>query len=125
MRYLLIGGSAFVVEYALFLLLMRFLHGHYVLVAAQTLSFCGGLIVSFMGNRIFTFRHAAQDYRHSGQHQFVLYATLATANLIITNLFISILVDAVMITPPVAKLVIMAAVAGWNFIIFSKYIFKT
>ena len=125
LRYILVGGSAFVTEYLLFILLMHALTVNGKLTYAQTLSFMGGLVVSFMGNRSITFSHHDAEYKHTRMNQFSKYVVLALINLLVTNVLIYVLVNSAGILPFVAKIEVMVAVACWNFVIFKKLIFIT
>ena len=118
-RYLGIGLTAFLIEYAVFTLLIYL--GTFLLVA-QTVSFCVGLIVSFMGNRTLTFKGSA--YTHSRSAQFWRYLTLALFNIVFSNGLIYALVEQFGIEPLLSKVIVMIVIVCWNYIIFSKIIFR-
>lgn len=123
-KYILTGILAFMAEYGSFLLL-AYVFSVKLLAISQTLSFCLGLLVSFLGSRQFTFREADRSYKMSKQIQLAGYATLAIVNLLVSNLMIYSLVHQFMAPSWIAKVITMGAVALWNFIIFKKLIFKT
>lgn len=123
--YGVVGVLAFAVEYASFLLLIKVISGSYALSAAQTLSFGLGLVVSFTGSRLFTFKSKGAAYAHSVTKQIGSYAVLAITNLVITNIAIYSLVHYLLFIPFVAKLLVMCMVIVWNFLIFQKIIFKS
>lgn len=120
-RYLGVGVSAFIVEYLMFVALNS---AGQALLVSQTLSFMGGLIVSFTGNRKLTFGGRATDYALSGSSQMGRYLVLALINLALSNLTIYILVDGIGIHALFAKVLVMGAVVAWNFVIFNKIIFR-
>ena len=72
-RYLAVGGSAFVTEYLLFLILYSVIGAQVYL--SNTISFLAGLIISFTLNRGWSFKGNA--YHHKRHHQLMMYATLA------------------------------------------------
>lgn len=123
-RYLFVGGLAFTVEYSSFLLIV-FIFSDSFLIVAQTLSFCLGLLTSFMGSQKFTFKHDTKPYYYSKKAQFVSYLSLATANLVVTNIIINLLVGPFDWAPWLAKIATMLSVVVWNYIIFNKFIFRT
>lgn len=123
--YVLVGALAFAIEYASFLLLIRWISGSYALSVAQTISFSLGLIVSFTGSRLFTFKGKDMTYAHSVSRQLGSYILLAVINLAITNLVIYGLVHYLLFIPFIAKLLVMCMVVVWNFLIFQKIIFKS
>lgn len=120
-RYLGVGASAFIVEYLMFVALNG---AGQVLLVSQTLSFMGGLIVSFTGNRKLTFGGKDTNYALSGSSQMGRYLALALVNLVLSNLVIYFLVDSIGIHALFAKALVMGAVVVWNFVIFNKIIFR-
>lgn len=120
-RYLVVGLTAFFTEYLVFVIMNS---GEFTLLASQTVSFCCGLLISFIGNRTFTFGEKDTQYKLSGTSQLWRYATLALINLALSNVVIHFLVIDVTLHPLFAKMLVMAAVVMWNFIVFNKIIFR-
>lgn len=118
-KYLLAGGSAFTTEYILFFLLFSVLSAQ--VYVANSLSFCGGLIVSFTLNRGWAFK--SDDFHHRGHHQLVMYVCLAICNLLLTNVIIGLL-KKFHIDPLVGKIAAMLFIVVWNFFIFRLVIFR-
>lgn len=120
LHYAFAGGAAFTVEYAAFLAI------YYILSVppelANIVSFALGLITSFTLNKLWVFGHQEQDV--NGKSQAALYALLALVNLALTTLGIHLLVEHD-VPAFIAKLVLIVLVAGWNFIIFRKIIFRS
>ncbi len=122
LRYLFVGGTAFAVEYSTFALLNAI--GSNINVA-QSLSFLCGLAVSFLGNRLFAFRNmTTHDYVHDTHKQSFYFLMLGITNLLVSNLLIAILAGSFLLHPLIAKIIVVALVAIWNFILFKKVIFK-
>ena len=119
--YILIGAAAFLTEYVSFLLIITALSK---LLVAQSISFLLGLIVSFFGNRNITFMNR-DSYVLSGHSQLWRYVLLALCNLLLTNVLIYLLVNKANINPVIAKVLVMGSVVAWNYLIFSKVIFRT
>jgi putative flippase GtrA len=116
LKFLLSGGTAAAVEYAVFLTLHKV--GMWLLLA-NALSFMCGLVVSFTLNKHWVFSHKGAATR-----QFIMYLTLALANLCISSGLIYLLVHSVELPAQLAKLCVMALVACWNYVIFRNIIFK-
>ena len=123
--YVFVGGSAFVVEYGVFYVINDHSGSLFKLnlFAAQTISFCCGLLVSFFGNKLITFSHT-RDRSKKSANQFAQYASLAVINLLLTNVLIYLLVSGASIPALFAKVMVMALIVSWNFVIFKKIIFK-
>lgn len=117
----MIGTLAFVAEYISFFLLIS---ATPQLLVAQSLSFLIGLAVSFHGNRSLTFNQS-DSYKLGGRSQLWRYLLLALFNLLLTNVLIYSIVNHLVIDPVFAKLFVMGLVVAWNYLIFSKFIFKT
>lgn len=117
LRFLVSGGLAALTEYASFLLLHSALRGG-LLVLSQSLSFMAGFIVSFILNRNWVFTSSGKV-----KSQLVRYAILASINLALTNALLWVLIEKAHIVYWVAKFVIMAMVATWNYVLFSRLIF--
>ena len=119
--YIAVGISAFLAEYFAFILLNAM---EQVLIISQTLSFVCGLIISFTGNQKLTFGGKDVNYALSGASQMWRYLLLAVINLALSNVMIHVLVDGMGIGALVAKVLVMASVVAWNFVIFNKIIFR-
>ncbi len=117
-KFLVSGGTAAVVEYSVFLLLLDVLHVH--ILAANLISFFCGLVTSFVLNRKWVFKSD-----NSIRSDFLRYFILAVINSSLSSLIIAFLVSGIGIIPYVAKLIVMITIAIWNYVIFSKFIFKT
>jgi len=117
-KYLIVGVTAFVTEYGVFFLLYQ--TTHFQLYVANSLSFICGLIVSFIFNRLWTFREGV--FTKSTSKQITIYVILATFNLLMINVIVGILKH-LGIDPRVGKLVGQITVVTWNFIIYRKIVF--
>ena len=116
-RFLLSGGSA-AVEYAIFLLLQTQLGANWLLLN-KSVSFTGGFIVSFMLNRHWVFRSEG-----AWGGELARYGLLAAINLVLGNVAISLLAGPLGVPPLLAKLIVMVMVASWNYVIFSRLVFR-
>lgn len=123
LNYLIIGGTAFGVEYTAFIALQAL---SIDLLISQAASFSMGLLVSFLGNRFITFSTGdRENYYLNKKAQFGLYLTLAGCNLVLSTVIIYVLVNHLLIIPAVAKIIVMAMIVSWNYLIFNKIIFRS
>lgn len=118
-RYLIVGGSAFAVEYLSFYLFFH--EAKWQIYAANSLSFCLGLIISFTFNRNWTFKKA--NFKKRTHHQITLYFVLAAFNLAMINIVVGIL-KIVGLDPRIGKFLAMLMIVTWNFLIFRNFIFS-
>ncbi len=118
-KYLVVGVSAFVVEYLTFLVLYKAVL--MPVIVSNGLSFLTGLLTSFSLNRIWTFN--AKQHQHTKSRQLQMYVLLAAVNLLLTILLVQVFI-AIGIAPGISKLVAMVATSCWNFVLFKLAIFK-
>lgn len=117
MKFIFTGGTAAGVEYIVFLGLHFFLGPSWIFLS-QTISFLCGFLVSFLLNRSWVFSNKTNT-----RLQLVKYTILACFNLVLTNGILWILVDKIGVHYLVAKIIVMAMVATWNYFFFSRLIF--
>lgn len=120
-RYLLVGSGAFLVEYVSFYILYNSLSAK--VVAANSLSFIAGLLFSFSFNRQWAFKKYEYNYQKNLSHQFSIYLGLAIFNLLASNVIVVVL-QQLSVNPLLGKIVAIAFIAAWNFVLFRKIIFK-
>ena len=101
-----------------FILLQMTLGKSWVL-ASQTVSFACGFIVSFLLNRSWVFRSSGDM-----KPELLKYILVAGINLFAGNLAILFLTGPAELNQYVSKLLVMMFIAGWNYLIFSKLVFK-
>ncbi|MDA5337636.1 GtrA family protein [Stenotrophomonas maltophilia] len=101
-------------------LLLQYTQGAHFLLASQTISFACGFVVSFLLNRSWVFRSEG-----GAGGELLRYALLAAINLVASNGALAIMVNGLGLPPPTAKFLVMGMVAAWNYLIFSRLIFRT
>lgn len=117
-KYLIAGGSAFLLEYLTFIILNG-ISGFLVL--ANIVSFAVGFFFSFILHRKWTF---SGQQHHNTHTQLFFYLLLALVNIILTSFLIGGMVNILYIPASIAKLLCMGLVIVWNFVLLNKMIFK-
>ena len=117
--YLISGLGAFTVEFSVFNLLDVVFNTN--LLVANSVSFFTGLITSYSLNEYFVFKKT--DFAMNAVARKGSYLILAGINLLLTNAFIWMFVH-FGLNNAVAKLMTMGLVVIWNYLVFSKFIFK-
>jgi len=118
-RYAVSGVLAFITEYVSFYIMFE--HFHVMLLLANGLSFCFGLLVAFLLNRIWVF--GSHEYSKKTAHQFGSYVTLALINLFLTLGIVSLLKQ-LGVDPVVGKFIAMVITSSWNFLLLKFIIFR-
>lgn len=113
------GGVTFVTEYIIFVLLFSVISINVLI--ANTAAFVCGILISFMLNRGWSFKKSA--FKHSKATQSILYIALAVTNLGLTSIALTTF-NFLGVREEVTKILMMCAIALWNFIIFSRVIFR-
>jgi putative flippase GtrA len=116
-RYLVTGGLSALLEYGLFLLLACVVEANLTL--SNAISSYSGFLLSFGLNRVWSFQS-----RSGLLQQFISTNLLLLANIAITSTLLHLMVHGLSVPSPIAKMVLMALVCVWNYVIFKFIIFR-
>jgi len=129
-RYILIGGSAVIVDFAVFEVLLLLLGKDNTISLfstviepekiANTIAVITGFIYSFILNRTWAFKSKDNILR-----QLVLMIILLIINTLISNEAISFMGRSIGIPFVIAKPVMQVLVAVWNYFIYDKIIYRS
>ena len=117
-RYLITGFTAFGIEYALYVMLLKWAGLHYIL--ASVIVYALVFWFSFLVNRIWSFKSKGNIKR-----QFIQYGALFAFNLVVSNIFLmKLFTDVFGISELISPFLKMACVVCWNFLIYKCIIYK-
>lgn len=129
-RYALVGGSAVIVDFAVFEIILiitgannritLFSHSIAPEKTANTAAVIIGFIYSFILNRTWAFKS-----KDNAVKQMIFMIILLALNTFISNEAISFMGRAIGIPFVIAKPVMQAAVALWNYFIYDKIIYRS
>jgi putative flippase GtrA len=110
-RYLFVGGLAFLCDFSLLFLITHFLHVHYLLSAM--ISFIVGLIVNYYLSSIWVF-----DQRRvkNLSVEFLIFSLIGLVGLGLNEIFMYLLTDVVSINYLLSKGITTGLVLIWNFV---------
>jgi putative flippase GtrA len=117
LKFLLFGGIAAAVELLTFVVFCWFLEVY----LAALFSFLCGLGLSFIFNKVFVFQSTAQSKLSAGR-ELIYFACLGAFNSQISSLATTAL--SLVIPSVAAKVITMAFIAAWNYLIMGKVIFN-
>ncbi|MET0050115.1 MAG: GtrA family protein, partial [Candidatus Thiodiazotropha sp.] len=118
LRYLLVGGVAWLVDFTLFTLTYSAL-GIFI---AQTLARVAGALVGFAGHKWVVFRnHSTQA--GSTRNQALQYGLLWLFSYVSSLALLYLLVHLAGLHPVIAKLITETVILGFNFATMRRYIF--
>ncbi len=110
-RYLLVGGTAFVVDFGLLLGLTEWYGVHYLFAAA--LSFVAGLTVNYLLSIRWVF---SEHTLHSRATEFSLFALIGVAGLGLNEAIIWLATECLRFHYLASKIIAAAVVFFWNFL---------
>ncbi len=119
MRYIVVGGVSFVVDWGLLFVLTEFAGLHYLISA--TLSFLAGLVVNYVLSTYWIFRHSKLSSKWA---EFIIYSMIGVIGLGLNNLFLYLLTDKVGFHYMFSKIIVAAVVMLWNFFARKLILFK-
>lgn len=118
-RYIIIGGTSYIFEFTLLFFIAYTLN--LGVTVAVTISFWFGLIISFLLQKFFSFKDTTVTKKHLLRQTFS-YAILIIVNYSFTIFFV-VLVEPIS-TLFIARTAALIITVGWNYIIYSRVIFK-
>lgn len=110
-RYVLVGGTAFVVDFGLFFVLLRMAALHYLV--AATLAYLAGLLVNYLLSIAWVFDYRRVDDR---RQEFLLFAVIGIAGVGLNAVLISYFSSALQLSYLQAKLVAAVLILLFNFV---------
>jgi putative flippase GtrA len=116
MRYTLVGGLAFVVDFGL-LSAVLYLDGHYLL--ATLIGFIGGLITNYLLCVFWVWRGT----QAKTTRDIVVFSLIGVGGLLLTAFLMWVSVDLLALDPQISKLFIAALVLVWNFGLRRLFVF--
>ena len=118
-RFGIAGGASFVVDYFLFLVLLRYFEVYYI--NAALISFIAAVIVNWILNSLWVFKERRIKYRWG---EAILFILIAVIGLGINELTLWICVEHVHLYPELAKVIATVIVAIWSFTIRKLLLYK-
>lgn len=110
LKFGVVGGLAFVIDYALLYLLTEFLNIHYLV--SSIISFS----VSVIFNYILSIKWVFDVNKKQDVKEFIIFIVLSIIGLVINSLIMYIMVDLMNVYYMVSKIVATAVVMVYNFI---------
>jgi putative flippase GtrA len=87
LKFCVVGASGYVVNLAVFSVLVKEFDAHYLL--AATVSYLVAVTNNYTWNRLWTFRHQRGHYAQQGMRFFVVSTTALGANLLMLHLLVT------------------------------------
>ncbi|MEW8500236.1 MAG: GtrA family protein [Candidatus Thiodiazotropha taylori] len=120
LRYLLVGGASWVVDFLVFLLT----YSHIGIVPAQTVARIVGALVAFAGHKLIVFEDR-QFTPQAMRQQIVQYLILWLVSYTLSVILLLAFIDLLQLHPVAAKLITEAIIIAINFVTMRRYIFAS
>ncbi len=119
-RYILAGGIATGSNLLILFICVNYFHLWYL--TGAIIAFCGGVIISYILQKFFTFKNYSRKDIHK---QFITFFVFALIMLGFNTLLMYVLVDIIGLWYMLAQFISSLGIAFINYIYFNKVIFKT
>ncbi|MCG7964758.1 MAG: GtrA family protein [Candidatus Thiodiazotropha taylori] len=120
LRYLLVGGASWVVDFLVFFLT----YSHIGIVPAQTVARIVGALVAFAGHKLIVFEDR-QFTPQAMRQQIVQYLILWLVSYTLSVILLLAFIDLLQLHPVAAKLITEAIIIAINFVTMRRYIFAS
>jgi len=118
-RYTFVGGFAFLVDFGTLFFLTEFFHIHYLVSAG--IAFIFGLTINYFLSVLWVFSSRTMESRLL---EFFLFALIGLIGLGLTELFLWILTDILLIYYLLSKIITTIVVYFWNFFVRKLILFN-
>ena len=119
MTYLVVGGSAYLIEMASLFIFKQFFH--FTDVVSVAFSFWVGFVVAFILQKLITFKNKDKQTKIVGK-QLVIYGVLSAWNYFFTLGLVAFFADTASVF--VVRTVAIGIITLWNYAIYKAFIFK-
>lgn len=110
LRYTVVGGLAFVVDFGLLFVLTEYFRMYYLLSA--TISFIAGLLVNYLISLLWVFKGEGSDNKIK---EFTYFALIGLIGLLLNSLFLWLITDCMGVYYMLSKMISAGLVYLWNF----------
>lgn len=118
-RYIFVGGLAFLLDYGLLYLFTEFANIHYL--KSATISFIAGLIVNYTLSTKWIFKKSKIPNTFL---EFIVYGIIGVIGLLLNDILIFVFTEMIHVHYMISKLLATTIVMAWNFIGRRSILFK-
>lgn len=124
LRYVLIGGSAFLIDIGTMFIFKEFVFHGKLLYLAVFLGYMAGLVYNFYFSCKFVFENGFDKIKNKEFRSFIIFTIIGVIGLVLTELLMKIFVQYMGIYYVISKILTGAIVMFWNYIARKIIIFK-
>lgn len=124
LRYLLVGGSAFLLDFIIMYVCNEFVFKGQFLYISVFLGYIVGLIYNFILSCAYVFRDGFKKIKDKEFKSFIIFTIIGIIGLVLTEILMFIFVDLMNINYMLSKVITGIIVVFWNYIARKIVIFK-
>ena len=123
-RYVLVGGSAFIIDFLLFSIFNFYIFaGKYLYVSVFIGYFCG-LLFNFFLSCLYVFKDGFKKVKNKEIQSFIIFTIIGLIGLLLTEIIMHIMVKLIGINAFISKMITSIIVMFWNYLARKVIIFK-
>ena len=123
-RYILVGGSAFLIDFGLFHLFDSYIFAGKYLYLSVFIGYFVGLIYNFLLSCKYVFENGFAKIKDKEIQSFIIFAIIGIIGLFLTELLMHIFVKMCHYNSDISRIVTSAIVLFWNYFARKVIIFK-
>jgi len=123
-RYILVGGSAFLIDFGLFHLFDTHIFAGKYLYLSVFIGYFVGLIYNFLLSCKYVFENGFDKIKDKEIKSFIVFTIIGLIGLVLTELFMHLFVKICHFDSDISRIITSAIVLFWNYIARKVIIFK-
>jgi len=123
-RYILVGGSAFLIDFGLFHLFDTYIFAGKYLYLSVFIGYFVGLIYNFLLSCKYVFENGFDKIKDKEIKSFIVFTIIGLIGLVLTELFMHLFVKICHFDSDISRIITSAIVLFWNYIARKVIIFK-
>jgi len=124
LRYIIVGGSAFIIDFLTMYLFKEFIFKGQHLYCAVFLGYTIGLVYNFVLSCLYVFKDGFKKIKNKEIQSFIIFTVIGIIGLGLTEILMYCFVDLLNIYYLLSKIITGAIVVFWNYIARKIIIFK-
>jgi len=124
LRYIFVGGTAFIIDFALMFFFNEFIFQNKFLYISIFLGYLFGLIYNFVLSCSFVFNNGFEKIKNKEIQCFLIFVVIGIIGLGLTEILMFILVNLISLHYMLSKIITGIIVMFWNYIARKVIIFK-
>ena len=123
-RYILVGGSAFLIDFGLFHLFDTYIFSGKYLYLSVFIGYFVGLVYNFLLSCKYVFENGFSKIKHKEVQSFIIFTIIGIIGLLLTEIIMHVFVKVCHFNSDISRIITSAIVLFWNYYARKVIIFK-